>query len=170
MRKWLRSWFALRFGLRRLVATVLVLGIFIGLNLRPVYLQEVFPFKEHHHKDWGWPLPIVSAHSYEYSDVRFPVEQIDFWDGYTGESLTLEQFHQEHHVPWTHCTYYLNRKAPWLRHAFQLKSTHLQEVYLKGGHTVFILCAIVNALFLLIVLALILFLQIPRRKVAAKVE
>ena len=141
MFKWLRSWFAWRFSLTRLVVAVVFLGAFIGLNMRKIGPRRAIDPRGGQSEalaySWGWPLPVFLQEG-----------DLNINDALVADSYRL---------PLTHQTYLFCR-GPTLPHHTPL-----------GLGTAIINCTI-NVLFALTVLSLILFLQIPRRKVVAKVE
>ena len=153
MRKWLRSWFAWRFSLTRLVIAVLFLGASVGLNMReigPVWLEG---FHDPTYL-WGWPLAFALRHGR-------PVSEVPFIDGDKREKWEVRyeaarRTARSYRLPCTHQTY---RLLDW---EYPVESAICSE-------PAFVFLAI-DVLFALTVLSLILFLQIPRRKVVAKVE
>jgi len=144
---------------------VVFLGVFVGLNIRtfgrPTYwrteLSCFFTFS------WGWPSPV-------YARVPPVPDQID--------GMAHEQFRsmcingspsvRAYRLPWTHQTYCLAESLDfpdcpeW--GVIQVSATPESDSY------IYVLSIIINALFTITALALILFLQIPRRKMAARVE
>jgi hypothetical protein len=151
MWKWLRSWFAWRFSLGRLVIATLFLGVVVGLNMQkvgPKFVDGSWPAYY-----WGWPFPII----WEWDRHEFYTNALgiaeDHWRttefteaeaaaiNEAGAGLVAARRYQE---PLTHRAYCL----------LELFSPSL---------TLFVLFAVLDTLFTLTVLALILFLQIPRR-------
>ena len=166
MWKWLRSWFAWRFSLTRLVIAVLFLGAVVGLNMREIgprhWPEDLIPAIS-----WGWPLPIAWELDQSF---RAPVN---------GEPnpLTQEELSARwraagcYRFPLTHQTYRLLRWERDMRWADPRHRDPPRDFYVwTGGVSTggFLYYAIIDVLFALIVLALILFLQIPRRKEAAR--
>ena len=121
---------------------VVFLGAFVELNLCGPQAQIVTYRGTTVASHWGWPLPFfVSERNFDLdSDV------ID-------KPLTSQEFSQLRWVPWTHQTY---RIVHWFPRGLFV-----------GG---FILCGVIDVFVALIPLALILFLQIPRCRAAAKGE
>jgi len=137
MRKWLRSWFAWRFSLTRLVLAVVFLAAFVGLNVCGPQKEMGGDVDIY----WGWPLPSAEG-------VYGPA---------LGSYLTLEQaeqFEQFKWLPWTHQTYRLSYRWRWL---------HDWVWPVDSRSVIFVIPAIIDALVALIPIALILFLH-PRRK------
>jgi hypothetical protein len=159
MWKWLRSWFVWRFSLVRLVVAMVFLGAFVGLNMRPVHSHLVDFSCSIDYRTWGWPLPITYDEYWDLSAREGLVEQDFPFEG-------LEPSSFEEHIPWTHQTYYLRDldSFQWVYWGSQRWVQSDDTAY--GIH---ILCAVINILLALVVFALILFLQIPRRAVVAKV-
>ena len=150
MRRSLRSWFAWRFSLTRLVVAMVFLGAFVGLNvskqeLFPTWTGAVWTFR-------GWPLPITCQ----------PRE----WDPSSDSHLEPPaDYSPREWAQWTHQTYRLAQ----VEHFNWLTSLGVITWDAQNGtNDVFTCCAVIDALFALTILALILFLQIPPRKVAAR--
>ena len=101
---------------------------------------------------YGWPLPCA------YTGHEEPDAQVG--------QLTLEQLADRQWIPWTHSAYHyvFFHKSDWATKGLILWGDD------RNGGRIPIVCATLDAVFALIPLALILFLQIPRRKVAAKGE
>jgi hypothetical protein len=164
MWKWLRSWFAWRFSLRRLVIATVVLGTILGLNLReigPLYKPDNSP-SDCFVTFWGWPLPYIAEPVRPKTEEpvficdRVPTAEeetkrrqyfIEHWDIY---ALTLK-----YELPLTHKPFYILEwpSAEWL---------------MSGNGSV--ICGTINVLVLIGTAFLILFLQIPRRKAPEQVE
>jgi hypothetical protein len=145
MWKWLRSWFAWRFSLVRLVVCIVFLAACIGLNFREIMppprgVEPVY---------YGWPLPCTVKWDVDLVPNARALEHFLFDEGKHARWLTT----RSHLLPLTHQTYRL----------IEFKS--LRWFYSQNG---LIVCGILNGLFGLAVLFPILFLQLPRRKVAAK--
>jgi len=144
MLRWIRSWFAWRFSLIRLVLATLFLGAFVGLNMHQIS-QPVDYVVEHSgkklegsasHSYYGWPLPFKGM----YGDALVSVEAEPF----TGRRATSIFYQNEYEwLPWTHQSY-------------RLFGHCMDKGFLVNG-------AIIDALFALTVLSLTLLLQIPRR-------
>ena len=142
MRKWLCSWFAWRFSLTRLTVATVVLGAIVGLNARKIGPRQGHAWGTFYHLGpsscWGWPLPFRKE--FEDSDARW-------------QDLI------EYRIPFTHQTY----------HLLNWDELYLQDLLRTNtNERTFSICAIIDAIFALVVLSLILFLQTPRRKVAAR--
>ena len=135
MWKWLRSWFAWRFSLVRLVVAVVFFAACLGLNVCGPQAQIVSNRGRTVVRHWGWPLP-------------FSVSERDFdaASDVLEEPVTSQQFSQLRWLPWTHKTYCIVLLFP-------------RGLFATG----FAVCAIIDVLVGLITLTLILFLQ-PRRK------
>ena len=140
--RWLRSRFAWRFSLARLVVAVAFMGALIGLNMRrigPVWLGGTHDPAN----IYGWPLPFLQAEAVDRVQFLNDIERAKWYDAKRSGSSDL--------LPRTHQTYRLldwNFAGGW-------------AIYYESKYALF---ATFNALFALVVLALILFLQIPRRK------
>ena len=143
--EWLRSRFAWRFSLTRLVLAVLFLGAFVGLNARQI--GPCLLLSSSSMSYWGWPLPFVAV-----KDERKGLLLDALMGRYAGpepesrkavyeELKALRAAVRAYRIPPTHHTYYL---LNWL----------------PNGR---IVCAIIDTLFALTVLFLILFLY-PRRR------
>lgn len=149
MWKWLRSWFVWRFSLTRLVVAVLFLGVFVGLNLRGPKFHGGYGVNT----VWGWPLPVA---------------MLTFQCDPSPEPDSVKEQTGYEWIPWTHQTYHLFRldSLRWLHSGWASFDWYMgDDLYI-----IYIVAAVANILLALTVLALILFLQIPRRKVAVKVE
>ena len=164
MLRWLLVEFSCRFSLTRAVLASLFLGAILGLNVRtigPLAVPSGIPFKCH-----GWPLPYSVA-----KDDDAPPEPWGSVDGRFRRIIADAE---------RRTTWLLHRKAvesyrfPFTHQAYRLLDLEIlgaedtEGTLGKQGYLVYF--AIFNGLFVLTVLTLILFLQIPRRKVAAKVE
>jgi len=162
MLNWLRPWFAWRFSLTRLVVAVVFLGAFVGLNVRvpqmeSLALTQVVGFR-------GWPLPVIAEVS------RMPIPD----DPSSSPSLSEGYYKQYKWLPWTHQTYRLflpdlNTSSPsWLASDWATYySPNLAEIRAtvsSNWSAIYGICAVIDALFVITGLALILCLQIPRRK------
>ena len=171
MRKWIGVWFAWRFSLTRLVIAVLFLGAFLGLNTRrigpavhqlpesemivaggansasqtPVLIVTHFR---------GWPFPFTRSTGGLSRDAEMNSDVLDRAPADFSDSERDGFFEP----PWTHRTYSLI--SPFRNPPMK----GLIPLDLEG----YIVLGVIDALFALTVLALILFLQLPRRKVAAK--
>ena len=147
MWKWLRSWFAWRFSLTRLVVAVVFLGVFVGLNFRQLQVQVEggIPCEESFR---GWPFPITFS-----ACIVKPADAL--------HEVSSEQYDQFDWLPWTHQTYRLFCDPSWSTDDWYVFRWKDPDSYVR----IIILSAIINALFALTVLALILFLH-PRRKPA----
>jgi len=155
MLKWLRSWFAWRFSLTRLVIAVLFLGTFVGLNLRVVGPIE-WPDNLCPSILWGWPLPIVWER-----DESFYAQREGRHDRLSEDALAARRDNaRSYRFPFTHQAY---RLLKW-----ETALVYADVLFPDSDH--FALYAIIDGLFALLVLSLILFLQLPRHKLAAKVE
>ena len=131
----LRSWFAWRFSLTRLVVAVVFLGVFVGLNVCEATLLNGAGLTA---VGQGWPLPFAAEfHSRQHTE---PIQR-DRW------------------YPWTHKTYDIIRTGFFSELVF----SDWGVIVLEADNRVFVICAIVDALVCLIPLTLILFLH-PRRK------
>jgi hypothetical protein len=65
MWKWLRSWFAWRFSLGRLVVATVFLGAVVGLNVRDVRPTDDVSYCS------GWPIPFAYRwHQFEHDPAR----------------------------------------------------------------------------------------------------
>jgi hypothetical protein len=135
MWKCLRSQFAWRFSLIRLVMAVVFLGIFFGLNVCGPTAQIVSSRGRTVASHWGWPLP-------------FSVSERDFdaASDVLEEPVTSQQFSQLRWLPWTHKTYRIVLLFP-------------RGLFATG----FAVCAIIDVLVGLVPLGLILFFH-PRRR------
>jgi len=156
MRKWLRSWFAWRFSLIRLVIAVVFLGAFVGLNTRrigpAVYQMQLSSpppaLIVRHFR--GWPFPFsgsteaVSRRQAEMDSVVLDRAPADFLNG------KRDGFFEP---AWTHRTYFLI--SPFRN----VPESGPIALDLEG----YIALGTIDALFALVVLTLILFLR-PRRK------
>ena len=182
MRKWLSGWFTWRFTLARLVVAVVILGVLIGLNTsqiaRPLSYSRVCDERIVEMVSYrGWPfcftctsvdfldsdvaledlgLPVPAFESFKSVGEEWGYgAQVRQWDWANRERL-LAYDAQCDWLTWTHQTYRLLDldSARWTGWNGELRVSGV----------------LINALFALSVLALMLFLQIPRRKEAAKVE
>jgi hypothetical protein len=157
MFKWLRSWFAWRFSLTRLVVAVVFLGVLVGLNL----CGPCVAFLPQKGKDdriisriEGWPLPAIHMY-YRGQYIDAETESIP---------TETEEDNEFGWLPWTHQTYRLLEFDPlkglfdWTR-LFSSDDSYELTIYLAG--------TIIDALFALTVLSLILFLH-PRRNPPAE--
>jgi len=136
---------------------VVFLGAFAGLNLCGPEFEFVGSEGVAHQKAWGWPCAIaLRCRSLDVPSGM--VRQVSFEELDTGEW-----------IPWTHQTYNITAADSfrWLRSKEWTLITWQQD---DGIFCIFVLDTILDVLFFLSVFTLILFLQIPRRKVAAKVE
>ena len=188
MWKWLRSCFAWRFSLTRLVIAVVFLGAFVGLNMRPIgpvnsrdtgLGREIVCL-------WGWPFPArvrevwPNARESGAIDVRKPLhkrtgtenERIQQYMAditkpthmrTEAETKRIQQYGAEAGTFWEEASTY---QLPLAHQTYRLVAWH--SIGTDSGSEP-ILNIIPNAVFPVVVLALILSLQIPRRKVAAKV-
>jgi len=171
MWKWLCSWFAWRFSLTRLMMATMLLAALLGLNSRVVQGELVIWETERvivsrGDPVWGWPAPFIQGdRKHELvppisgvllnppasADVLPPSDAGAAAMYPPSAAVDLEQ------MPWTHKTYQLLMyDADW-----QLSQSTPGKTFVFSG-------IIINAVFALAALALILFLQIPRRKAAAR--
>jgi hypothetical protein len=142
MWKWLRSWFAWRFSLRRLVVATVFLGAFVGLNV-----QEIGPMRPRKREGAivpgasvcfrGWPLP-------------FSCQQLGFELGWVDAAAAAETYR----IPWTHQTYCM----------LAVESCNRDGEFLLNYPNNKLLLGSTDLFAAIIPLCLILFLQIPRRK------
>jgi len=168
MRKWLRSRFAWRFSLARLVVAVVFLGMCIGLNMReigPVLASFSGGLPARY---WGWPLPFdgeVDEGAYElvYRINRQHMEELnlrsfdDDWAIEVADGQGAFDSARHYRFPITHQAYrLLNWDSQQEFHAVYVPVFHNRRTFICYG--------IVDALFALAVLSFILCLQIPRRK------
>jgi hypothetical protein len=159
MWKWLRSWFAWRFSLGRLVVATVFLGAFLGLNMRKIgpYGGFGLPDKIHVVAYWGWPLPFIRSRQNWYRPpITNPATADKIqqeWDAWVEKNLANE-------IPLSHQTYYAFEWWP-------LSQWPFNDVTTESG---VVLGRIIDAVFALTVLFLILFLQIPRRKAPEQVK
>jgi hypothetical protein len=147
MWKWLRSWFAWRFSLGRLVVATVFLGGIVGLNTQDISLPVDYQvhrsgdrIEEGHtaHTFCGWPLPFNCLNSSELGRIAA-----------TQGTLAITTFDPTDFdwLPWTHQAY------------------RLLDLCAESG--LFVDCAILDVLLALAMLSLSLSLQIPRRKTLA---
>jgi len=147
MRKWLRSWFAWRFSLTRLVIAVAFWAAFVGLNVcGPQYQIHGFERKGRLVVEYfGWPVAFRSG--------TRP------WDATSDpllEFMTRERLDENEWLPWTHQTYRLTGSNLY----FIL--TRWAVVH-RDRSEINIIDAVLDVVFAIAVLTLILFLH-PRRK------
>jgi hypothetical protein len=158
MFKWLRSWFAWRFSLRRLVIATLFLGAVVGLNM-----QKIGPIIHPYEPQiplltyfWGWPLPCANDWQNVPGEIqdeagicRAPeVGTVDF-------EIYLEKFRE-------HCIVAEHYQFPAFHQTYRL-------LIWVGGDWLFTYYGVkvgagVNVLIAFTTFALILFLKIPRRR------
>ena len=163
--KWLGSWFAWEFGLKRLVIATLFLGTFAGLNMRTVGPPLIDVSVGYY---WGRPLPFMSEDGglqLRLTEEEFIWTSIDQRKEFdrarlreSGKEYRMPvEAPYSHGLPLTHRTYLLLKPDP----------TPEGYIVYRISQSTLILCGIINLLFMLTVLALILCLQIPRRKALA---
>ena len=145
MWKWLRSWFAWRFRLTRLVVAVVFLGAFVGLNLmkQEVHLEEGLTYDM-----WGWPMPVAWA-VYD-TPAHVPTRL-----------LSADDFDQREWLAWTHQAYHLAYSIYDWDYDWAKKLD--TRIPLKGDGEIFCTWTAVNLLLASGLLTLILFFH-PRRK------
>jgi hypothetical protein len=147
MWKWLRSWFAWQFSLRRLVVAVVLFGAVVGLNVREIGPKHVASWASFSPgvtvaSYWGWPL----AHTIEFDEWKLD----RWWDDEDTQAAKDPQVERAkaavaYRLPLTHQTYRLAGYFP-------------STAYRRP------LFAIIDALVAIIPLALILFLPDPSAK------
>jgi hypothetical protein len=148
MWKWLRSWFAWRFSLGRLVIATVFLGAVVGLNVREIRPEAAWSVDGNDLVDCyrGWPFPFIVTR------VNQPNCPPAIIEAFIREHGTGVKAFQRYSIPDTHRWSY-NWGSKWLYCRRGL-----------GGEKDFVTGGIIDALFALTGVALILFLQIPRRK------
>ena len=151
MYRWLRPWFLWRFGLSRLVIAVVFLGAFVGLNMRVIGPQGHGQFGTLY--SWGWPLPHEQKPGI--TSDQFCVHRHLKPSGYyvfDGDWYAHMAAVHSYQIPYTHLTYCLVRDD---------EGTSIPSFVL-------LLNAALDTLFAAAALFMILFLQIPSRKEAAR--
>jgi hypothetical protein len=144
------------------VVAVVLLGAFVGLNVRRIgpRIMVLQLDRIHHAYYQGWPLPFtVDLGSWQEENED---DKAEFWKWAKQNSLgatplaELNEFDAQFRwVPWSHQSY---RIIAW------------QPLQLLDARFGFILWGALDALFALTGVALILFLQIPRRKAPEPVQ
>ena len=160
MLKWLCSWFVWRFRLARLVVAVVCLSVFVGLNTRRVgpttSLVGRNTILDLPHCYRGWPLPISKqlANSELQESVRShhsKGKEVETYDSWQARTEWNQRWNDAglYEPPMTHKTYLVLRwdSLRWL-----------------GSKAGLVVCGIIDVLFALTIIAVILFLQIPRAK------
>jgi hypothetical protein len=156
MWKWFRSWFAWRFSLARLVVAVVFLGAVVGLNCRkigPTYLTDLPACY------FGWPLPLAEeAGSYERSYRIFE----DYYIAWANRSPDCEALEKK----WYAYSDAARHPLPLTHQAYRILSRK-QRSEIRWWLTIY---GLIDVVLCITPTVLILILQMPRRKVAAKVK
>jgi len=155
--RWLRGWFEWRYGLTRLITAIVFLGAFMAANLKIVGPKSHNLFMPQY---WGWPFPYAMEMNLD-KEERAVVAALRKHHNWTkAEEALLKKHADMIHVCFAEVK------------AYQFPSMHQTYRYLdlkppptKSDLAFF---AIVDILVALVPLFLILFLQIPRRKVAVR--
>ena len=150
MLNWLRSEFRGRFSLTRLLIATVFLGGFVGMNMHKIGPTRLTSGIYNY---YGWPLPFIAMN--DQREYHPPFEAPENCDELLKAHNAFMEDYNSYRIPLHHQAYCL------------LRGDSLRNLDTERGR---ILCAVINILFALVVFVLILLLQPPRRKVAAKVE
>jgi hypothetical protein len=151
MWKWLRSWFAWQFSLRRLVIATVFLGAVVGLNAQKIgplptgYFLSSDAFPVIYAR--GWPFPFLEELAYVGESDAVRVLGVEPQNIHFSNDWFVSL--QDRALPWTHQGYRL----------LDLSSLGWQDTVIGR-----IAYGAIDALFAFTMPFLILFLQIPRRR------
>jgi len=158
MWQWLRSWFAWRFSLTRLVIAVVFLGAFVGLNMRKIGPLDGEAFRPTEY--WGWPFPVVWSATPLPENLPDDFTEEEFKEA--ERRLAAFETSASYRLPLTHKTYrFLEfRSFRWDGPEWD---TFLILVTPQRDASISVSLVMIDALVLLVPLSLILFYH-PRRK------